>query len=146
MSAQKKLFRGASYIETRKSVLRLAGHLQSEMSYKAVYKLGLRSRFPACQPGPAGPGWQAPDLGSGQDLGKSTICPEIDEILKSELFPGSARIWENRQDLARIWESRQIQLASRIPAGRPSQTAARPLQTAARPLHTAARPLQISRT
>jgi len=37
---KKRLFRGESYTEIPKSVPDLAGHLQSEMSYKAVYKFG----------------------------------------------------------------------------------------------------------
>ena len=37
MSGKKRLFRGESYTENPKSVPHLAGHLQSEMSYKVVY-------------------------------------------------------------------------------------------------------------
>ena len=38
---KKRLFRGESYIEIAKSVLHLAGHLQSALSYKAVYNIRL---------------------------------------------------------------------------------------------------------
>ena len=44
MSGKKRLFRGESYTENPKSVPHLAGHLQSEMSYKAVYNKRLFSR------------------------------------------------------------------------------------------------------
>ena len=39
MSGKKTLFRGASYTRNPKSVLCLAGHLKSGMSYKAVYNI-----------------------------------------------------------------------------------------------------------
>ena len=39
MSGKKTLFRGASYTRMSKSVLCLAGHLKSGMSYKAVYNI-----------------------------------------------------------------------------------------------------------
>ena len=39
MSGKKTLFRGASYSENPKSVLCLAGHLQSGLPYKAVYNI-----------------------------------------------------------------------------------------------------------
>ena len=39
MSGQNILFRGASYTRNPKSVLCLAGHLKSEMSYKVVYNI-----------------------------------------------------------------------------------------------------------
>ena len=39
MSGKKRLFRGASYSESAKSVLCLAGHLQSGLPYKAVYNI-----------------------------------------------------------------------------------------------------------
>ena len=44
MSGKKRLFRGESYTENPKSVPHLAGHLQSEMSYKVVYNKHLFSR------------------------------------------------------------------------------------------------------
>jgi len=68
MSGKKRLFRGESYTGNPKSVLCLAGHLQSGMSYKAVYKLGSwvvpKPHFPRIQDLSGSDSWQL-DLAAG---------------------------------------------------------------------------------
>ena len=71
MSGKKRLFRGESYTGNPKSVLCLAGHLKSGMSYKAVYKLGswilAKPHFPRIQ-GPSGSDSWRQDLAAGSRI------------------------------------------------------------------------------